>query len=195
MKLFDLHCDTLYECYKTGCGLGRNGLHVDLERGLSADAWAQAFAVWMPDELRGEDAWRQCRAVLEMVYEQSVCNADKMAIVTTPEHMDKAFREHKCAAILTVEGGSALAGRLDTLDLLAGYGVKLITVTWNGSNELGCGCLSGCDDGLTMFGKAAVQRMAELGIVPDVSHLNQRGFWDVMECGGNTATSTAVLER
>ena len=191
MKLFDLHCDTLYECYKTGCGLGRNRLHIDLERGLSAaDMWGQAFAVWMPDELRGEDARQQCHAILEMAYEQSVCNSDKMTIVTTPEQMDGALCERKCAAVLTVEGGSALAGRLDTLDLLAGYGVKLITITWNGSNELGNGCLSDCGDGLTPFGKSAVRRMAELGIVPDVSHLNHYGFWDVMECAGSTVAAT-----
>ena len=78
-----------------------------------------------------------------------------------------------------MEGGSALAGRLEHIEDLQKLDVKVITITWNGSNELGHGCLSGCEEGLTAFGKKAVRRMAQAGILPDVSHLNERGFWDV----------------
>ena len=58
MRLFDLHCDTLGECLRTGKSLVRSDLQLDLERGRSFSRWAQCFAVWIPDELRGEEAVR-----------------------------------------------------------------------------------------------------------------------------------------
>ena len=181
MKLFDLHCDTLYECYTGDQYLLKNSLHIDLERGLEMEAWGQVFAVWMPDTLRGEAAFDQCKAVLEFAHRQAGMYQDKMLLVNTPEDLDAAFSSHRCAAVLTVEGGSAIAGDPGKLIDLKRLGVKLITLTWNGSNELGHGCMSGCKEGLTPAGKQAVREMERLGILPDVSHLNEAGFWDVAE--------------
>lgn len=184
MRLFDLHCDTLYECAKSGQSLEKNSLHLDLTRGLEFDCWAQAFAVWTPDSLRGEEAKQHCIRILEMAHSESKKNKN-FHIVRNKDDLNYAFENHLCAAILTVESAAALAGSLETLDVLNELGVKVITLTWNGSNELGHGSMSDCNDGLTSFGKEAVEKMEKLGIIPDVSHLNQAGFWDVIEktCG------------
>jgi membrane dipeptidase len=96
----------------------------------------------------------------------------------------------KTAAILAIEGGQALAGSLDNIEAFHDIGVKLITITWNESNELGHGCMSGDKSGLTTFGKEAVKRMERCGILPDVSHLNRRGFWDVMETAAGPVVAT-----
>ena len=56
MELFDLHCDTLGECLKTGKSLFQNDMQLDVRRGLSISPWVQCFAVWIPDEMRGEEA-------------------------------------------------------------------------------------------------------------------------------------------
>lgn len=181
MRLFDLHCDTLTECFDKRENLLENRRHLDLARGGKMEAWAQLFAVWMPDHLRGEAAFERCCTVLDFAREQAARYADRLQIVEDAAGLATALEAGRCAGILTVEGGSALAGELRHLDELARRGVKLITLTWNGSNELGHGCLSGCPDGLTTFGKAAVKRMEELAILPDVSHLNEAGFWDVAE--------------
>lgn len=181
MRLFDLHCDTLTECFDKRENLLENRRHLDLVRGGKMEAWAQLFAVWMPDHLRGEAAFERCCTVLDFAREQAARYADRLQIVEDAAGLATALEAGRCAGILTVEGGAALAGELRHLDELARRGVKLITITWNGSNELGHGCLSGCPDGLTPFGKAAVKRMEELAILPDVSHLNEAGFWDVAE--------------
>lgn len=181
MRLFDLHCDTLYECYMGDSYLEKNQLQVDLERGLQYDAWAQVFAVWMPDSIRGEAAYDQCCAILRFADDQAALYRDRMKIVRNADELDQTAAEHRCAAILAVEGGSAFAGRLQHINDLARQGVKIVTLTWNGSNELGHGSLSGCEEGLTAFGKAAVRRMEKYGMIPDVSHLNERGFWDVAD--------------
>ncbi|HHV51375.1 MAG TPA: membrane dipeptidase [Candidatus Avimonas sp.] len=180
MQFFDLHCDTLYEIAKDGHSLSKNNLHVDLERGLEFECWAQAFAVWMPDSIRGEEAKQQCLRIIKMAHMEADRNS-KFHIIKNKNDFDIAFQNRTCAAILAVEGGSALAGSLETLETLKELDVKIITLTWNGSNELGHGCLSDCDEGLTDFGKNAVNKMEALDIIPDVSHLNQAGFWDVMD--------------
>lgn len=182
MRLFDLHCDTLYECYTTAQHLHMNSLQLDLRRGLRFDVWAQVFAVWMPDTLRGQPAFTQCCKILDFAHQQAKQYAEFLRLVTTPDDMQEAFNTHRCAGILAVEGGAALAGRLENLDTLADKGVKIITLTWNGSNELGHGVESDCAQGLTDFGKQAVMRMEQRGILPDVSHLNEAGFWDVLSC-------------
>jgi membrane dipeptidase len=86
-----------------------------------------------------------------------------------------------CKPLLTLENGSALAGDLRRLDHMHALGVRAITLTWNGENELGYGCRTGSSLGLKPFGKQAMQRMVALDIHPDVSHLNEAGFWNVAE--------------
>ncbi len=181
MRLFDLHCDTLTECRKTGAALRRNALQVDLERGPRRDGWIQVFAVFVPDTLRGEEAFCYARDTLDFARQEEKNNADALHFIRQADDLDREDMGGLCRGILAIEGGAALAGDIQRIEELYRHGVKLITLTWNGSNELGHGCLSGCPDGLTPFGKEALRRMEHIGIVPDVSHLNERGFWDVAE--------------
>ncbi len=191
MRLFDLHCDTLYECYRTKQTLWQNECHIDLKRGDTLyRPWVQVFAVWMPDEVRGEAAFAQCCDILCFGREQIAKHAEFVMLITDGKTLEKAVSEEKSGAILAVEGGSALAGRLDTLPRLKELGVKIITLTWNSSNELGHGVGSPDKSGLTAFGKTAVEQMETYGILPDVSHLNEAGFWDVMEYTNGAVLAT-----
>ena len=174
MRLFDLHCDTLYECWRTGERLEANRLHIDLDRGRRFDAWAQVFAVWMPDTIRGEGAWLQCRSILELAHSKAAALSDRMELARSGEEIDRALSAGRCAAILAVEGGSALAGSLEHIRNLAERGVRILTLTWNGENELGSG--ADMPGGLTPRGVKAVEACEDAGIIIDVSHLNDRGF-------------------
>lgn len=178
MRLFDLHCDTLYEAYQKRESLVKNSCAVDLRRGKQYTPWYQVFAVWIPDTVRGERAWRHCTNILSYAHEQSE-QYDEFCIAQTYEQFTEAGLKGGVVGLLGVEGGAALAGKPERLAELASFGVKVITVTWNGSNELGNGCMSDDAGGLTEVGKAVVRDMERYGIVPDVSHLNEAGFWDV----------------
>ena len=180
MRLFDLHCDTLSEAYQQGCGLDRTPLHIDWQRGAALDEWLQVFAVWTPDTWRGDAAWKRAQRILRYAHWQAEQHPDRMRIVQRREQLGASVL-HQCGALLALESAAALAGELSHIDEAAALGVKLITLTWNGENECGCGCLCAGERGLTAFGKAAVRRMEVCGILPDVSHLNRAGFWDVME--------------
>ena len=179
MRLFDLHCDTLTACYKSGGSLCRNALHLDLKRGREYRPWCQVFAVFVPDTLRGAAAYRYTRKVLEFAHTQEKLYPQQLTFAAHREALQKVLTADRCVGILSVEGAAALNGKLENIRKFHKQGVRCITLTWNGSNELGHGCLSACQAGLTPFGRKAVREMVRCGIVPDVSHLNEAGFWDV----------------
>ncbi len=182
MAFFDLHCDTISECARTGQGLRENGLALSLSKGLGLSPWCQTFALFLPDELRGEAAVRHYEKLLAVFRREMAANADLVTPCRTAGEILQATSAGRCAALLAVENGSALAGDLDRVDRLAEDGVRLLTLTWNGDNELGGGA-KGQGGGLTAFGRKAVRRMREKGIFCDVSHLSDRSFWDVAELG------------
>ena len=176
MRLFDLHCDTLYECFRKGESLSDNSCAVDLRRGRRYVPWCQVFAVWIPDTARGERAWQQCVDVLAFAKKQE---DSTFCFPSTVSQLETVLSKGNAVGFLGVEGGAALAGKLDRVKALATIGVKVITITWNGANELANGCMAQEIGGLTALGKHAVLEMERWGIVPDVSHLNEAGFWDV----------------
>ena len=83
--------------------------------------------------------------------------------------------------ILSIEGGEALEGSLERLEEYADEGVRMIALTWNYTNEIGTPAAESSEGGLTQFGRRLIGRMNERCVLCDVSHLNEAGFWDVME--------------
>ena len=93
--------------------------------------------------------------------------------------MKRAWAGNQTAAFLTIENGSALAGDLSRVQVLADQGVRAVTLVWNGENEIGSGHTT--DHGLSAFGKAVIPELERCGILVDVSHLNDPGFYDLLE--------------
>ena len=178
MNVFDAHCDTIYECFKQNKELYNNDLSLSLKKGRKIKRWIQTFAIWMPDNLRGNEAQKH----YENCYKKYLFEVEKNSEIMNTFNSDKEEAlsdDKKITAILSVEGGSVIAGNPDYLEKLSEDSVKLMTLTWNCENELGCGCLSGTDTGLTESGKKAVAKMNGLKMLVDVSHLNEKGFYDV----------------
>ena len=181
MRFFDFHCDTIGECYLQNKHLARNDLHIDLQKSSSFASYGQVFAIWIPDEKRGEAAFTYYQAVRDCFYGECAENAEKILPCKTAADLETAFCAHKVAAVLAVEGGAVLGGDLEKLDELYHDGVRLMTLTWNDTNEIGNGCFAENKGGLTDFGKQVVQKMQNMHMLVDVSHLNERGFYDVAE--------------
>lgn len=179
MKLFDLHCDTAGECAARQLPLFDNNLQLNIRKGKVLDSWAQLFAVWIPDNLRGRAAEEYFDGVYEYFISQIGQNACNISLCKTLEDMNSALASKKCAAFLTMEGGSAAVGE-GRLEWLKSIGVKLITLTWNGVNELGCGAVTGEEIGLTPQGRRVARELSRLNIIADVSHLNRKGFFELM---------------
>lgn len=172
MKYFDLHCDTIGECSNNNFPLRENNLHIDLQRAKEIEEYTQVFAIWIPDELRGNHAVKYFDKTADYFYNEIARNRDLISLY-------KENKETPIKAILSVEGGSACGGTLEGLYHLYERGVSLITLTWNAVNEVGGGAFS--DGGLTPFGKEFIKEAEKLGIVLDVSHLNRKSFFEFAE--------------
>ena len=198
MNLFDLHCDTAGECFNRKTALLDGCLHYNICKGKSLDKECRLFAIWIPDELRGRDAAEYFEKVLTNFKNEILLNSSKIKLCQGFSDLKEAEESGKCAAILTCEGASPFAyeGGIQTAN---NYGVKLITLTWNGENEIGYGCQSGCDSGLKPLGKQLLKDMERLNIVADVSHLNTAGFYDAVSSGARViashSNSKSVLEK
>lgn len=194
MKLFDLHCDTAGECFKRRIPLKDGNLHIDLCKGKLLDEWCQVFAIWIPDELRGNNAQDYFKSVFENFKHEIAQNSSEIVMCQCFSDIEKAILNKKCAAISAVEGGSPFAEKGGAY-IAKECGVKLITLTWNGENELGFGCQTGSDCGLKTAGKELIRDMRDLNIVADVSHLNRRGFFDVVSSGAKFFASHSNCEK
>jgi membrane dipeptidase len=175
MKLFDLHCDTIGECYKNKLSLRHSGLHVSLDKAKNFESYTQVFAVWIPDELRGKSATDYFNNVCDYYYKELELNKDLIVSFGDAKKDDKRVK-----AILAIEGGAALAGDIENLYKAYEKGVRILTLTWNAQNEIASGAF--CENGgLTSFGKTVIKKMEKLKMVIDVSHLNRESFFDVAE--------------
>ena len=153
--------------------------HFSLSQVPKEVCWAQCCAIFVPDGLNQEESVRYYSLHQQSFVRQMAQFSSLVLPCLNGSDVERAWAQGKIAAILTVENGSALAGRLERVAQLARDGVRMLTLTWNGENELGSGFVS--DHGLTSFGRSAVPELERQGILVDVSHLNDRGFWDVME--------------
>lgn len=180
--VFDLHCDTLTSFMDSArC---RNTLDdpcssFALSKVPAGVRWGQCFAIFVPDGLSQEEAVDYYAFHQASFARQMADLAPRVSPCRTAGDIEAAWAQGKVAAILTVENGSALAGKLDRVPLLARDGVRMMTLTWNGENEIGSG--NATDHGLSPFGRALVPALEEAGILVDVSHLNDRGFQDLLE--------------
>ena len=188
MKLFDLHCDTI-ECMEE---LGENMLTDQSQLSLrylpQLEKWCQTFAIFIPDRYRGAEAlefYERIRAYFLKMLDQ---HRDIVEMVQSSRDIERITAEKKCAAILSVEGAAALAGKLENVEKLAKDGVKMMTLTWNGPNELASGNVDP-DMGFTDFGREAVREMERQNIIVDVSHLNDKGMEELM---GGLATKPII---
>lgn len=184
--LVDLHTDALYEHI-----LGRKDItqqsdkgHLDIPRMKEGGVNGQVFAVWVsPTDLKPGE---YCDFALKGADEfDRVCAQcpETVAPARTPDEFRQAVTAGRIAAVLGIEGGHALEGRLENLDRFFERGVRLLTLTWCNSNELGD---SGGDEskphgGLSKLGRQAVRRMNELGMIIDVSHSDDKTVFDILD--------------
>ncbi len=169
MRLFDLHCDTVFRANDENSTLSDPSFEINIEKARGIEQYDQLCALWIPDEYRGEDAVRLFQDCLK------VYRRDRLFTDTHRMH-------------LSVEGGAVLAGSIENLPLLTKNHVRALTLTWNGENELGGGAYS--EASLSDFGREVVYGLEDAHIAVDVSHLNDLTFRDVMRIAKRPVIAT-----
>lgn len=180
--VFDLHCDTLTDCMYTNTGnmdtLDDPKRVLRLSNMPEGVNWAQFYAVWIQDGYRGPAAMEFFDRCADSFDRQMKRFSDRVSPCRSGADVEAAWAEGKRAAVLTVENGSVLGGKMENLQHLVDRGVKCMTLVWNGKYEIGSGQLE--KGGLTGFGKELIPEMEKAGILVDVSHLNDQGFEDLI---------------
>lgn len=159
MMYSDLHCDSITKAFRENVSITDSRLAVK----LGSDNFIkreQCFALWLSDELHGEAAFCYAEKLLQFYKEKE----DKIKSVGVIPH-------------LTIENASALGGNLDNIAYFREQGTVMMSLTWNGENDLAGG--ADAVGGLKTKGEEALREMENCGIIPDVSHLNEEGFRDV----------------
>lgn len=147
---------------------------------LAGGLTVQVCAIYLQDR----DLERALQRGLEMTWwlHREVEENDDFELVTTVADIHRVKRTGNCGGILAFEGFEPLGFDLRFLDLFYKLGLRMASLTHSRRNFFGDGLQPHVQTaGLTAAGKQAVKRMNELGIVVDLGHLNQVGFWEVME--------------
>lgn len=194
MKVIDMHCDTIgsiYETYKkegVRKKLYENDLHLDICKMIQGDYLLQNFAMFVDLE-ETDRPFETAMEMIDLYYQELEENKEWIAPVYSFQDIVDNQANGKMSALLAIEEGEVLQGKLSYLRDFYRMGVRMLTLTWNYKNQLGYPNMTMEDgvprmelrsaEGLTSFGIEAVQEMERLGMIVDVSHLSDGGFWDV----------------
>lgn len=185
----DLHCDTIsvLERHPEYGTLKENQGQVDLNRLLLAGCAGQIFACFIEKtDFCGEDGWdagyRHAHRLLDALQAELEKNRDIAVFVRAANDVSVYQTQGKLSAFASIEEGGILNGDISRLDALYQRGVRLMTLTWNFENCIGypnSHDSAVMNRGLKAFGHEVVERMQTLGMIVDVSHLSDGGFYDV----------------
>lgn len=203
MKVADMHCDTIGEIYENKLlgnyyNLKENNFHIDISKLIEGEYVLQNFAMFI-DIKKHKNPYKTLQEMISVYYGELEANKNIINPVYSYEDICKSERENKIAALLTIEDAGALEGSLENLKTVYEQGVRLITLTWNHINGVGFPnfklnidisgnviekpnfTIPNTEFGLTPFGIELLREMESLGIIVDVSHLSDAGFYDVLK--------------
>lgn len=182
MFIFDAHIDTLSRLIDSGRGFNEPQGHVHLDLLLQSKIGAQFFAAFVSPKFYQGMALHHTLELIDQFWQMLDEYSSDLAFAGSGTEIVQVQEGGQVACLLAIEGGEALEGKLANLRMLYRLGVRLITLTWNHRNQLASGQGEGdAGGGLSKFGKAVIEEMNTLKMLIDVSHLNDPGFWDVLQ--------------
>ena len=186
IPVFDLHCDTaltlLGESRNEAGSLKKNQLHIDLERASKLEAYCQCFACFTTPMMQ---EWNKLSPIV--IFERELATIQRevdkhkrlMSIAYSMADVEANREKGKMSAILTIEGPAGFDFDPALLENLHQIGFRITSLGWNEQNVLTGSNVTG--GGLTDQGREYVREAQRLGMLVDVSHISDEGFWDIME--------------
>lgn len=203
MSVIDLHCDTIWRLMDLG-GKGdllENDGAVSIRKMQAGEVAVQFFACFLyrdamegrTEEEKYENGYFHVLDMIQYGKEQMETYGKEIVPITGKEEFGDFRTGKKCGAVLTVEDGGILNGKIERLEELWDKGIRLLTLTWNYENCIGFPNSSEkgrMEKGLKAFGKEVVERMNELGMLVDLSHASDGTFWDVLHQSKKPVTAS-----
>ncbi len=156
----------------------------DYNRAVAGGLNAPFMSIYTPAQYDGTEKAKTHAEDMIAIVERMVAEAPtKFRIAKTVADVEQAFADGVIALPLGMENGSPVMADLENLDYFYERGIRYITLAHSKSNDISD---SSYDvnrqwNGLSDFGQSVVQRMNELGIMVDISHVSDDAFWQVME--------------
>lgn len=206
VPVFDGHNDTLLRLYREGRKnegrfFRRNDTgHIDLPRAQEGGFGGGFFAVFVPNDPNNplaamsdglppalELAYAQQMAisVSAVLFRMEAASEGQLKVVRTAQELADGLEQGIVSAILHFEGAEPIDTDLDALELFYQAGLRSLGLVWSRPNDFAHGvpfkfpCTPDTGPGLTPAGRELVRACNRLGILVDLSHLNEQGFWDV----------------
>lgn len=190
IKAMDMHCDTITALAKYRCSLFQNDFHLDINKLLLGGYALQCFAIFV--KLDQGNPYQKFINYYNYFIKEMEKNQGLIKQVFTYQDILSNISSNCLSAVLTVEEGGIIEGDMNKLLDLYQKGVRMMTLTWNFPNEIGYSNLKmngkvpdstnpETEKGLTSFGFEVVKKMNEIGMIVDVSHLSDKGFYDVIK--------------
>ena len=186
IPVFDFHCDTalalLGEDMNSAGNLGSNSHHIDLDRASTLAGYAQCFACFTTPFM---EEWHHISPILAFERELATIqreidkNSRRIAIAYSPRQIEENRQKGIMSAILTLEGTAGIDYNPELLEDLHMIGFRVASLGWNEQNPLTGSHVTG--GGLTDQGREFVKEAQRLGILMDVSHISDEGFWDMVK--------------
>ena len=194
--VFDLHCDTANELIglcDTECSeLKHNQAHIDLERAGQLPGYAQCFACFTTtnSEVNPVDIFeKKMMAILRELDKNKKVIRQAFSAKDIEQNREKGIM----SAILTIEGPAGFGFDPELLEDLYKIGFRIGSLGWNEKNPLTGSHITG--GGLTDQGRVYVKEMQRLGMIVDVSHISDEGFWDIIDISEKPIVATHSNSR
>ena len=186
IPVFDFHCDTalalLGKDMNSAGSLKRNQYHIDLDRASALAGYAQCFACFTTPMV---EEWYHISPILLFERELATiqrevdANRDRIAIAYSPDEIEQNRENGMMSAILTLEGTAGIDYNPELLEDLSMIGFRVVSLGWNEQNPLTGSNMTG--GGLTDLGREFMKEAQRVGMLIDVSHVSDEGFWDMMK--------------
>lgn len=162
--------------------------HSDLPRFIEGGLDVEVFSIWVPPEKTSRSYYDQANEQIDSIESFVRRNPTNVGFAKTADDIERLVSERKFVAMLGLEGGHHIENDLKKLEHFYQRGVRYMTLTWNNSTNWATSAKDETDaslklqhKGLTDFGKKVVERMNDLGMMVDISHVGEQTFWDVMK--------------
>jgi membrane dipeptidase len=168
--------------------LALHGGHIDVPRMREGGLSGGFFSIWVdPERYPGEQAWTRAQALVAVVRDWVTAHPEQAAVCTTSAEVRAAHASGRIAVLMGIEGAHALGDApvptlIERLDALYALGCRYMTITWTNDNVFAHASTGGHPSrGLTDDGRALIAHMNAIGMIPDVSHVSDQTFFDVLE--------------
>ncbi len=174
MKIFDCHADIGVDVYTKH----QQGLK-DIIKTHHLEKWkkGQVYGCGMASFFEGSETLETAKAMVMQLRQEIMLN-DKDLYLMSDGNLDS----NKINALMTLEGMCFIKDEPEViLNWMYEKGIRIGSLTWNDENDLATGISGNPCRGLTDLGKRAIHHMNQIRMIVDVSHTNEKSFWDILD--------------